>query len=120
MISDRGRWSPAGEPHRGYAKGHLTFDLDGAKLHGRWHLVRMRGRPKERRENWLLIKGKDEAARGPRGKDILQEQPLSTATGRSIEEIAQGKGKKRVWHGKSAAEPVPRPAAQRAAKRRNR
>ena len=27
---------------RGYAKGHLDFDLDGEKLHGRWHLVRMR------------------------------------------------------------------------------
>jgi bifunctional non-homologous end joining protein LigD len=121
MIWDRGRWSPEGDPHRGYAKGHLTFELDGEKLHGRWHLVRMRTRPKERRENWLLIKGKDEAARGPRGKDILEEQPLSVATGRSIDEIAAGKGKKRVRRGKSAAEPalVSRPVAKRTAKRRN-
>ena len=80
------------------AKGHLTFDLDGEKLHGRWHLVRLRARPKERRDNWLLIKSKDEAARGPRGKDILDEEPLSVATGRSMDEIAEGKGKKRVWH----------------------
>ena len=55
-------------------------------------------RPKERHENWLLIKRKDEAARGPRGKDILEEEPLSVVTGRSMDEIAAGKGKKRVWH----------------------
>jgi bifunctional non-homologous end joining protein LigD len=98
MIWDRGRWSPEGDPHRGYVKGHLTFDLEGEKLHGRWHLVRMRSRPKERHENWLLIKGKDDGARGPRGKDILDEQPRSVTTGRSIDEIAAGRGKKRVWH----------------------
>jgi bifunctional non-homologous end joining protein LigD len=98
MIWDRGHWTPEGDPHKGLAKGHLTFDLDGEKLHGRWHLVRLRARPKERRDNWLLIKSKDEAARGPRGKDILEEEPLSVATGRSMDEIAEGKGKKRVWH----------------------
>ena len=42
MIWDRGTWTPEGDPHKGYAKGHLIFDLDGEKLHGRWHLVRMR------------------------------------------------------------------------------
>jgi bifunctional non-homologous end joining protein LigD len=98
MIWDRGRWIPEGDPHAGYAKGHLSFELDGEKLHGHWHLVRMSGRGKrERRENWLLIKGKDADARGQRGKDILQEKPLSVASGRSIEEIAEGKGKRRVW-----------------------
>jgi bifunctional non-homologous end joining protein LigD len=124
MIWDRGHWTPEGDPHKGLAKGHLTFDLDGEKLHGRWHLVRLRARPKERRDNWLLIKSKDEAARGPRGKDILDEEPLSVATGRSMDEIAEGKGKKRVWHSnrgvKTAtanrtapiAKPVPRPRAR--------
>ena len=99
MIWDRGRWVPDGDPHKAYAKGHLVFDLEGEKLHGRWHLVRMRARERERHENWLLIKGKDEAARGPRAPDVLEEKPRSVATGRSIEEIAAGKGgKKRVWH----------------------
>jgi len=124
MIWDRGRWAPEGDPHQGYAKGHLTFDLDGEKLRGRWHLVRMRPRPRERRENWLLIKGKDEVARGPRGRDILKEQPLSVVTGRSIDEIAKGNGKKRVWHSnrgdKKAAvkqsKAVTRPAQQMRAK----
>jgi len=99
MIWDRGTWTPEGDPHRGYAKGHLVFDLNGEKLHGRWHLVRMRGRANDRHDNWLLIKGKDGEARGPRDKDILEEKSRSVTTGRSIEEIAAGKGgRKRVWH----------------------
>jgi bifunctional non-homologous end joining protein LigD len=98
MIWDRGRWIPEGDPHKGYAKGHLDFVLKGEKLRGRWHLVRMRRRDRDRHENWLLIKGKDEESRSGRGADILEEQPLSVATGRSIDEIAAGKGKKRVWH----------------------
>ena len=103
MIWDRGKWSPEGDPHKGYAKGHLVFDLDGEKLHGRWHLVRMHARDGERHENWLLIKGKDDEARGPHDADILEERPLSVTTGRSIEEIAAGKGAKRVWHSRPAA-----------------
>jgi bifunctional non-homologous end joining protein LigD len=104
MIWDRGSWVPEGDPHKGYAKGHLVFDLDGEKLHGRWHLVRMRARTSgDRHDNWLLIKGKDEEARGPRDKNVLEEKPLSAVTGRSIEEIAAGKGgKKRVWHSNRA------------------
>ena len=98
MIWDRGTWAPDGDPHRGYAKGHLDFELQGEKLRGRWHLVRMRSRQGDKHENWLLIKGKDEEARTGRKADILDEQPLSAATGRTMEEIAAGKGKKRVWH----------------------
>ncbi|HTV37696.1 MAG TPA: DNA ligase D, partial [Xanthobacteraceae bacterium] len=112
MIWDRGRWTPDGDAHKGLAKGHLIFDLDGEKLQGRWHLVRMRGRPNERRQNWLLIKAKDEAARSGRDADILEEEPQSVASGRSIEEIAGGKGKKRVWHSNrragGASDPPPR------------
>ncbi len=108
MIWDRGTWAPEGDPHKGYAKGHLIFDLAGQKLHGRWHLVRMRSRDHERHENWLLIKGKDDEARGPRDKDILEEQSRSVTTGRSIEEIAAGKGgKMRVWHSNRGADGEP-------------
>jgi bifunctional non-homologous end joining protein LigD len=111
-IWDRGRWIPDGDPHRGYAKGHLDFTLDGEKLHGRWHLVRMRTRDNDRHENWLLIKGKDGSARSGRGKDILEEAPLSVVSGRSIEEIAAGKGKKRVWHSHRRGDAVPEDGAQ--------
>jgi bifunctional non-homologous end joining protein LigD len=126
MIWDRGRWTPEGDPHKGYAKGHLDFLLEGEKLHGRWHLVRMRKRARDRHENWLLIKGKDEEARGARGKDILEDKPLSAVTGRSIDEIAAGKGGKRVWHSnrddKKAAmkqsKPAPKPQAKPRARAR--
>ena len=120
MIWDRGRWIPQGDPHEGYAKGHLTFDLEGEKLHGRWHLVRMRARgkngTKERHENWLLIKGKDQYSRTARDRDILEEGPLSVATGRSIEEIAAAKGSKRVWRSKGAGGADPARASKPAAK----
>jgi bifunctional non-homologous end joining protein LigD len=98
MIWDRGQWHPDGDPHKGYKKGRLDFTLDGEKLHGRWHLVRMHGRAGEKKEPWLLIKAKDDEARGPNDPDILEEKPLSAVSGRSIPEIAEGKGAKRVWH----------------------
>ena len=110
MIWDRGRWIPEGDPHRGYAKGHLDFVLKGEKLRGRWHLVRMRSRrgdrPRDQHENWLLIKGKDDASRSGHSNDILQEMPFSATTGRSMDEIAAGKGKKRIWHSNRAADTV--------------
>ena len=98
MVWDRGTWEPDGDPHKGYAKGHLEFTLHGKKLHGHWHLVRMRARQGDKHENWLLIKGKDEEARSGRKADILDAEPLSAASGRTMEEIAGGKGRKRVWH----------------------
>jgi bifunctional non-homologous end joining protein LigD len=104
MIWDRGQWIPEGDPHKGYAKGHLDFVLEGKKLRGRWHLVRMRGRDRDRHENWLLIKGRDDEARSRRWGDILEEEPLSVASGRSMDEIAAGKGKKRVWHSNRSAD----------------
>ena len=104
LIWDRGAWHPEGDPHKGLKKGHLDFTLAGEKLRGRWHLVRMHGRPGETKENWLLIKSKDEAARDARAPDILEEKPLSVTTGRSIEEIAAGKGRKRVWHSNRSVE----------------
>jgi bifunctional non-homologous end joining protein LigD len=116
MIWDRGHWTPEGDPYKGYAKGHLDFTLQGEKLRGRWHLVRMRARKGDRHENWLLIKGKDEEARSGRRADIIEEEPLSAATGRSMDEIAEGKGKKRVWHsnrGDSTPKKTGQPQSQR-------
>jgi bifunctional non-homologous end joining protein LigD len=93
MVWDRGRWRPDGDPHHGLRKGHLSFHLAGKKLHGGWHLVRMRKRPGEKRDNWLLIKQHDDDARSTRDRDILLEQPLSVKTGRTMDEIAQHKRK---------------------------
>ena len=96
MIWDRGTWAPDEDPHKGLKKGRLDFHLDGTKLHGGWHLVRMRKRPGEKRDNWLLIKSDDEFARGPRDPDILEEENLSAATGRRMDEIAGAEDA--VWH----------------------
>jgi bifunctional non-homologous end joining protein LigD len=116
MIWDRGTWEPEADPHKGYAKGHLDFELHGEKLHGRWHLVRMRSRPRDKHQNWLLIKASDDDARGPRAKDILDEEPLSAVTGRSIDDIASGKGKKRVWHSNRGGKATPEKATNAATK----
>ena len=37
LLWDRGTWTPIGDAHRGYAKGHLDFELHGEKLGG--HVV---------------------------------------------------------------------------------
>jgi bifunctional non-homologous end joining protein LigD len=119
MLWDRGSWEPEGDPDKGFKKGHLVFDLNGEKLKGRWHLVRMRGRPHEKRENWLLIKGDDAAAREAGDPDILDQKDKSVATKRSMDEIAAGRKPKvktkvkaaAVWNSvarkERAAPPVP-------------
>ena len=87
IVWDKGTWAPLGDAHKALKKGHLEFELHGQKLHGRWHLVRMHGKPGEKRENWLLIKGDDEFARSPDEADILEERPESINTGRTIDEL---------------------------------
>src|SRR5205814_7866547 len=47
----------------GIEAGRLEFVLHGEKLRGRFALIRMQGRRSGRKENWLLIKMKDEFAR---------------------------------------------------------
>jgi bifunctional non-homologous end joining protein LigD len=89
LIWDRGTWTPIGDPHKGLAKGHLDFELSGDKLRGRWHLVRMRGKPRDKHENWLLIKGDDQFARAEDAPDILEERPDSAASGREIAQVAK-------------------------------
>jgi bifunctional non-homologous end joining protein LigD len=103
MIWDRGSWQPEADAHKGLQKGHLAFVLDGEKLHGGWHLARMHRRPGEKRNNWLLIKQHDDAERKPRDKDILEEEPLSVVSGRSMDEIAEGTAKKSGKRKKKAA-----------------
>eukprot|EP01137_Pigoraptor_chileana_P021939 Opistho-2@86289 len=63
IVWDEGKWIPEGDPVRGMEKGHLAFTLEGHKLAGRWHLVRLKPRRGEKRDNWLLIKVDDDFAR---------------------------------------------------------
>jgi len=95
IVWDEGRWIPEGDPAAGLKKGHLAFTLEGHKLHGRWHLVRLKPRRGEKRDNWLLIKSEDEFARTD--EDILETQPNSVKSGLSVEQIGADADKGAVW-----------------------
>jgi bifunctional non-homologous end joining protein LigD len=92
QLWDRGTWE-SDDPERGFKKGDLKFTLHGEKLHGSWVLVRMRwDRNGGKRTNWLLIKHRDEFVREGKANTILDEDQ-SVASGRSMAQIAAGKGK---------------------------
>jgi bifunctional non-homologous end joining protein LigD len=92
QLWDRGTWD-SDHPDRGFKKGDLKFTLHGDKLHGSWVLVRMKGdRYGGKRTNWLLIKHRDEFAQDGEGESILEED-RSVASGRSMAQIAEGKGR---------------------------
>jgi bifunctional non-homologous end joining protein LigD len=92
QLWDRGYWE-SDDPERGFKKGDLKFTLDGDKLHGSWVLVRMRNdRNGGKRTNWLLIKHRDAFAQEGKGADVLEED-RSVASGRTMAQIAAGKGR---------------------------
>jgi DNA ligase D-like protein (predicted 3'-phosphoesterase) len=66
--------------------GHLAVWLEGKKLRGGFALTRFRTDP---REQWLLVKMKDEGA--DPDNDPLVDQPQSVLTGRTLEEMDEGK-----------------------------
>lgn len=88
IIWDEGRWTPEDNPAKGMAKGHLKFSLEGHKLHGAWNLVRLKQRRGEKRDNWLLIKSKDEAV--DPDVDILETEPRSVVSGLTVDEVGAG------------------------------
>ena len=124
QLWDRGYWSPEGgkSPQEAFDGGDLKFTLDGTRLHGSWVLVRMRAdRYGGKRTNWLLIKHRDAGAK-PGDADELLEEDRSVASGRTLEEIADGIGKRpkpfmlatskaaradAVWTAKPPAKPSP-------------
>ena len=114
IVWDRGSWTPVGDPHQGLAKGHLEFELNGEKLSGRWHLIRMAGKRREKRVNWLLIKADDKAARPADAPDILEQRPESAKTGRQVDEVA---GEAPGWSSRTGRiEPRPGPDAIKGAR----
>lgn len=90
ILWDRGRWTPIGDPHKAYAKGHLEFELAGERLKGRWHLVRMRAKPRETKEQWLLIKADDEHARARGEPGPVETELASLISGRTNADLAAG------------------------------
>lgn len=95
QLWDRGYWELEGNktPQQGLASGDLKFTLEGERLRGNWVLVRMKhDRSGGKRNNWLLIKHRDEYARDGDGDAVLAED-RSVASGRAMAAIAAGKGR---------------------------
>ena len=86
MLWDRGVWEPREDPDSGFAKGSLKMQLFGEKMKGEWALVRMKPRNGEKRENWLLIKEKDDEV--DRRRNLLKAD-RSVKTGRVMAAIAK-------------------------------
>ncbi|MEM1024863.1 MAG: DNA ligase D [Myxococcota bacterium] len=81
IVWDEGRLLPIDEPGVGFDQGKLLFDLEGAKLRGRWTLVRTR---RNEGKDWLLIKKPD----GWSGSDKDERTPdVSVLSGLSVEEL---------------------------------
>lgn len=112
IVWDRGSWTPVGDPAEGYRKGHLKFRLDGEKLSGGWALLRMR-RPGSDKDNWLLVKERDEAAREGAEAEITERLPDSVLSGKGVGKPARAASAKA---GKAAA-PARAEAEPKAAKR---
>lgn len=129
MLWDKGTYTPdkAGpseDPESavrdGLRRGDLKITFHGERLHGSFALVRMKfGGSSSGKPQWLLIKHRDEFASG---SDIVADNMSSVTTGRTMDEIAEGRS--RVWKSnrasvakkpsrspKRAAPPAPKPAA---------
>lgn len=87
MLWDRGTWAPIGDFGKGLKAGKLKVTLQGERMRGGWALVRMGKEGK--RENWLLIKERDDYAEEDADR-LTGEHTKSVKTGRSMDEIAKG------------------------------
>ena len=98
QLWDRGYWMPEeSDPTVAIGKGELKFVVEGERLHGGWVLVRIKNRrPGDKKNNWLLIKRRDEFAREHDRGSLLAED-RSVASGRAmadIESMSAGKPKR--------------------------
>ena len=112
MIWDEGTWEPIGDPDEGLAKGDLKFRLHGHRLNGDYVLVRMKkDRTGGKRENWLLIKKRDDYAGD--GSEPTQDFDTSVKSGRSMDQILTGDSA--IWTSNKAQKKTPVARTKRAA-----
>jgi len=97
MLWDHGRWvpEPGKDPSKTIEEGHLHFELEGERMKGEWVMFRLKGRPGDRQEPWMLKKVSDEFAKPEEGDALVEEGVTSVTTGRTMAEIAAGGD---VWH----------------------
>ena len=87
MLWDRGTLETVpGKSLKDLEKGHLHFTLHGERMKGEWLLIRLKRKPGEKRENWLLRKLQDGFA--DKGDALVERELTSVLTGRSMAEIA--------------------------------
>jgi bifunctional non-homologous end joining protein LigD len=100
MLWDQGRWipHPDKDPNKTIEEGHLHFTLIGHRMKGEWVMFRIKGKPGEKAENWMLKKVTD-AFSGELGEALVEEGLTSVTTGRTMAEIASGAD---VWHSEPA------------------
>jgi bifunctional non-homologous end joining protein LigD len=103
MLWDTGWWVPhQDDVDEALRKGKLSFTLHGKRLRGKWALVRLRARSKSDKDNWLLIKEKDDFVL-KRGKGAVERETTSVKSGRTMEEIAGGS---RTWNTAAKRKPA--------------
>ncbi|MBI1849472.1 MAG: DNA ligase D [Planctomycetes bacterium] len=123
IVWDRGWWEPEGDPDASYLRGKLEFVLHGEKLKGRWVLVRMHSPRNEdgrgKKDNWLLIKARDGAARARGEPAIVDERPDSVASGRAVEDVAGADGAKDGNHTAKRKSRTATLIAERSTRQRN-
>ena len=100
MLWDKGWWEPVpGKSWKDLERGHLHFTLHGERMKGEWLLIRLKKKPGEKRENWLLRKLEDKYAEP--GDPLVEQGLTSVLTGRSMAAIAADKKGEFSLSGKS-------------------
>jgi bifunctional non-homologous end joining protein LigD len=96
MLWDEGRWipDPRKAPKKTIEEGHLHFTLDGERMKGEWVMFRLKPKPGEKAEPWMLKKVTDDFADPEDGDALVDNCVTSVASGRTMAEIAVGKD---VW-----------------------
>ena len=92
MLWDQGRWipDPRKDPSKTIEEGHLHFTLEGERMKGEWVMFRLKPRPGEKAEPWMLKKVTDDFADADDGDALVDNCVTSVTTGRTMAEIATG------------------------------
>jgi bifunctional non-homologous end joining protein LigD len=104
IVWDRGIWEPVGDASAAYKAGKLKFALVGEKLGGIWNLVRTHLRGSGDKEQWLLIKERDETARPAEEYDVVSALPQSVVSGALIDPEKKKQGKNKSSTAKATAD----------------
>jgi len=95
IIWDNGTWelTKPEDPVKGVRSGKLAFRMYGKKMFGEWALVKIKGRPGSKGNEWLLLKHRDGFASTE--VDVTELAPRSVVSELTVEEI--GAVSKRTW-----------------------